>query len=162
MSSLLNHKFEATFSGTFMQGQPKGPQGEPRPWCCPWGSCTWLGVQWSPRAHLAACRNTTGAKSKSQDKSILSASRNSSVFSFLMGSLGCTCRGHCSHFLKHPKVGGLGISFWFLYLTGGASIAQIPMLGKRSSVGGESHSLEICIPYSWLFPVSPGLFGVHM
>lgn len=172
MSSLLNQKVEATWKYSValmgvllwpLQGQPEGPQGEPRPWCCPWGSCTWLGVQGAPWADLTAWRDSTGAKSTSQDKRIFSGSRNSlnTMFSFLMESLGRTLRGHSSHFLKHPKVGGLGISSWFLYLTGGASIAQSPCWGRGNSVGGESHSLEIWIPYSWRLPVSLGLFGVH-
>lgn len=53
------------------------------------------------------------------------------TLSFLMEALGFAFRGHFSQFLKHPKVGGLGISSWFLYITDGASIAQHLPLGKR-------------------------------
>lgn len=33
--------------------------------------------------------------------------------------------------------------------------------GRGSSVGGESLFLEVWIPYSWRFPASPRLCGVH-
>lgn len=61
----------------------------------------------------------------------LSSNSPNTMLSFLMETLGFAFRGHFSQFLKHPKVGGLGISSWFLYITDGASIAQHPLLGKR-------------------------------
>lgn len=140
MSSLLNQKGEshltllsghswACFYGP-CKGSPRVPSESPGAGAIHGETAPGWEFRGAPRADPTACRDTTGAKSRSQDKaqakSIFSARKNSpnTMFGFLMEGLGCTFRGHSIHFLNHPKVGGLGISSWFLYLTGGASIAQ--------------------------------------
>jgi len=74
------------------------------------------------------------------------------MLSFFMEPLGFAFRGHFSQFLKHAKVGGLGISSWFLYITDGASITQHLPLGKREQCRWEEPFLgrldSLWLPFS--------------
>lgn len=146
-----------------LQGQPTGPQGEHKTalrhslellegqthlW--PYGPDSTVQADLLPGKTLQTSREELGTRPGRYPWP--SSSSPKTMLSFLMETLGFAFKGHFSQFLKHPKVGGSGISSWLLYITGGASIAQVLPLGKRERCRwgeaflGGLESLQMLLP----------------